>query len=134
VSWSDYLFEVSVRLTTMNNYPGGIRGRFNPLTGAGYAVWQYPGSGQIILYKVAGWDIDVAGRTQLGVANGIQFDTTFHKLGISFRGSSISVYRDGALVISATDTTYSRGLVGLDVSNQAVEFDNVLVTDLAAGK
>lgn len=130
VSWTDYKLEVSVRLTVQNDYPGGIRGRVNPLAGTGYAVWQYPGTGRLILYRVTGWDIDSPGLTQLGAANGISFDTNFHKLEISFWGPSISVYRDGVLIISSTDTTYSHGLIALDVANQIVEFDNVLVTIL----
>lgn len=130
VSWTDYKLEVNVRLTVHNDYPGGIRGRLNPLTGTGYAVWQYPGSRRIVLYRVTGWDIDSPGLTQLGVYNGIFFDKHFHKLEISFLGSSISVYRDGELIISATDATYSHGLIALDVANQIVEFDNVMVTNL----
>lgn len=130
VSWSDYAFEVGVRLTALEGYPGGIRGRFNPMTGAGYAVWQYPASGRIVLYRVPRWSIDDAGRTELGAAEKVAFDTGFHRLRLVFRGASISVYRDGKLIISATDETYATGLVAFDVSNQVVEFDNVLVTDL----
>jgi hypothetical protein len=132
VTWRDYSFEAGVRLTTLNGYPGGIRGRFNPLTGAGYAVWQYPASGRIVLYRVPRWDIDDAGRMELGSAEKVSFDTRFHRLGLVFRGSSISVYRDGELIISATDETYASGLVAFDVSNQVVEFDNVLVTGLGS--
>jgi len=33
-SWSDYSFEVKIRLTTLNNFPGGIRGRVDVGTGA----------------------------------------------------------------------------------------------------
>src|SRR6185295_2808430 len=68
VNWTDYTFEVSVRLGTVSNFPGGIRGRVDPQTGAGYAVWLYPGSGQIVLFRATGWNIDTPGLVQLAVA------------------------------------------------------------------
>src|SRR3989441_9307244 len=48
-SWTDYTLEAKIRLATLNNYPGGIRGRVDPGTGAGYAVWVYPATGEIRL-------------------------------------------------------------------------------------
>ena len=128
VSWSDYTLSVKVRLSTLSNFPGGIRGRVNPATGAGYAVWLYPASGEIKLFRATGWDIDSAGLTELGTVGSIPFDTTnFHTVWLSFTGTTIDVYYDGVLKISATDATYGNGAVALDVSNQAVAFDDVSV-------
>jgi hypothetical protein len=64
-AWTDYRFEVKVRLATGQNYPGGIRGRIDPATGAGYAAWLYPGDGVIKLFRAAAWNIDTAGLTLL---------------------------------------------------------------------
>jgi hypothetical protein len=126
-SWTDYTFEVSVRLGTLTNWPGGIRGRVDPVSGAGYAVWMYPGSGQLVLFRVTGWSIDTPGLAQLAAAN-IGFDTgSFHRLRMSFQETQIGVYWDGVLVMSASDTSSSSGVVALDVSNQPVTYDNVSV-------
>ena len=128
-AWTDYTLEVSFRLSSLNNFPGGLRGRLDPTTGAGYAVWLYPATGQITLFRTTGWNIDSPGLTQLATASGIAFDTTsFHRLRLTFQGTSIQVHYDGALVISASDTTHPTGLVALDVSNQPVTFDDTLVT------
>ena len=119
---------VDFRLSSMNNNPGGIRGRINPATGAGYAVWVYPANGVIQLWRTTGWNIDTVGLTQLGAAGGIAFDTAnFHKLALELNGDSIKVYYDGQLIITAIDSTYKNGLIALDVSNQAISFDNVAV-------
>ena len=42
-SWGDYIFDSNIKLANLSNWPGGLRGRVNPATGAGYAVWLYPG-------------------------------------------------------------------------------------------
>jgi hypothetical protein len=127
VNWTDYTFEVSVRLSTLTNWPGGIRGRVNPSTGAGYAVWMYPGSSQIVLFRVTGWNIDTPGLAQLGAAP-LAFDaTSVHRLRLAFQGTQIRVFWDGVLVLSATDSTNANGVIALDVSNQPVTYDDVSV-------
>src|SRR2546428_655319 len=87
-----------------------------------------PGPGEIRLVRATDWHIDSPGLTVLGVASGIRFETgTFHTLRVTFTGRAIGVYFDGILVISATDLTYGSGVVALDVSNQPIEFDDVVV-------
>ncbi len=133
-NWGDYVLDVKFRLSTLSDYPGGIRGRVNPDTGAAYAVWLYPGSGKIVLWKTTGWNIDSAGVSQLGVASGITFDTTqFHLLSMSFEGDQITVSYDGAPIITATDASYANGLIALDVSNQAIDFDDIVVNTISSG-
>src|SRR5712691_5901819 len=127
-SWSDYALEVKIRLATLDNYPGGIRGRVDPGTGAGYAVWVYPATGEIRLVRVTAWYIDSPGLTVLGVARDIPLDTgTFHTLRVTFTGSVIGVYYDGILMIRVNDTAYRSGVIALDVSNQPIAFDDVVV-------
>src|SRR5258708_8135656 len=93
-AWSNYSLNSAVKLASLNNWPGGIRGRVNPLTGAGYAVWLYPAHGQLILFCTASWDIN-QGFIQLGHAPAA-FDTTnFPNVGLSFNGSQIEVAYDG---------------------------------------
>jgi hypothetical protein len=129
--WTDYNLNVAIKLATLNDYPGGIRGRVNPGTGAGYTVWLYPAQGQIKLFRNQAWNIDT-GLTLLAQAS-VPFDTVnFHNVQLSFDGSQISVLYDGLTVITATDTTYSSGLVALDVSNQVISFTNVLATSANA--
>src|SRR6185437_4146228 len=44
-NWSDYVMDANIKLSSLSNWPGGIRSRVDPSTGAGYAVWLYPASG-----------------------------------------------------------------------------------------
>jgi hypothetical protein len=126
--WDDYTLVVAFLLFSLKNNPGGIRGRVDPATGAGYTLWLYPATGQIKLYRATAWNIDAPGLTQLGVAGGIGFDAkSFHSLRLEFNGTLIEVYYDDALVIRVIDGAYSTGVVALDVSNQPIEFDDVVV-------
>jgi len=128
-SWSDYTLDVKIRLATLGNYPGGVRGRVDPATGAGYAVWLSPGTGEIWLARATALDIASPGFTQLGIATRISFDTgAFHALRVIFTGSVIEVFYDGRLVILVTDMAYRSGVIALDVSNQPIDFDDVTVT------
>lgn len=125
-AWSDYTFDTTIQLQNMSNWPGGVRGRVNPLTGAGYAAWLYPATGTLILYRVPQWSIDGAGITELARAQ-VSIDTASHDLGLNFRGNLISVTWDGALVASANDAAYASGIVCMDADSQPVSYSNVRV-------
>ena len=126
-AWTDYTFDSNIQLSTMSNWPGGVRGRVNPSTGAGYVVWLYPGSGKAILYRVPQWNINGPGLTQLAVAP-LSFDTSSaHDLRMDFRGNVISVYWDGAFLTSATDSSYSSGFVCLDANTQPISYSSIQV-------
>ena len=126
-AWSDYTLDANIKLSTLSNWPGGVRARVNPSTGAGYVVWLYPGSNQVILYKVAAWSVNDPSLTLFGQAAATFDSSAFHDLGVAFHGSQISVYWNGKLLISATDSTYSTGFVCLDAGSQPISYSNIRV-------
>jgi hypothetical protein len=126
-AWSDYTFDTNIKLSSLSNWPGGVRARVNPSTGAGYVVWLYPGSSRVILYRVAAWNVNDPSLTLLGQSSA-SFDTiAFHDLGVGFHGSQISVYWDGNLLITSTDTTYPTGFVCMDAASQPISYSNIRV-------
>jgi hypothetical protein len=126
-AWTDYTINVPIKLSSMSNYPGGIRGRVNPITGAGYMLWLYPALGEIILYRASAWDINQP-LVQIG-AGAAAFDiSNFHNVNMTFNGSQIQVLYDGRTIITATDVAYTNGLIALEGLNQLISFGNVLVT------
>jgi hypothetical protein len=128
-SWTDYTVQVQLEVDSLNNYPGGIRGRVNPGTGAGYLVWIYPGNSNVRLFKATGWNIN-NGLTELAGSPGVAGITAggLHTVALSFHGSQIQVLFDGNVVITANDSTYASGLVALDVFNQPITYKNLLIT------
>ncbi len=127
-SWTDYRFQVKVRVDQAQDYPGGIRGRVNLTTGEGYAAWLYPGQNLVKLFRSTAWHIDTSGLTQLGQASVSIPASTDHTLALVFQGSQISVEFNGTTVIQTTDSTLTAGAVALDVSNKPITFDDVAVT------
>jgi hypothetical protein len=128
-SWTDYTVSTNFQLASTTDYPGGLRGRLNPTTGASYGAWIYPAEGIIRLFRIGQWNID-AGNALLASVSGLTMDTKVHNIRLSFKGSTIQVYYDNALVATVTDATYPQGAVALDVSNQAISFSNVSVISL----
>jgi hypothetical protein len=127
-NWGNYSFEVKVKVFSLQNFPGGIRGRVNLANGTGYAVWLYPGTNAIRLFRVTGWNIDTPGLVTLA-SGALTFDTTqFHTLRLAFQGSTIQVFWDGVLTLTATDTTNLTGAVAFDVSNQHIQYEDAVVT------
>jgi len=106
-----------------------VRARVNPSTGAGYAVWLYPGYSEAILYRVPQWNINGPGLSQLAVAP-LNFDTSKHDLKMSLAGNAISVYWDGVFLMSASDSTYATGFVCLDADSQPISYSNVSVASV----
>jgi hypothetical protein len=126
-SWTDYTIAADFQLSSLNDYPGGLRGRLNTSTGASYGVWIYPQEGILKLYRISQWYID-SGYLLLAQSQPLPFNVTSrHNLRLSFSGSQIQVYYDNVLAIQATDSTYTQGAIALDVSNQPIAFSNVQV-------
>ncbi|HEX4960798.1 MAG TPA: hypothetical protein VF173_08160 [Thermoanaerobaculia bacterium] len=133
-SWTDYEVAAKFRLANGSNYPGGLRGRVNTSTGESYAAWLYPGDGVVKLFHSVAWNIDTTGLTLLAQASvGTIAPSVFHDLSITFVGSQITVNYDGTDVIQTTDTSLTAGAIALDVSNQPIEWDDVVVTQLSGG-
>ena len=130
-NWANYDVKVDIKLASLSDYPGGIRGRVNPSSGASYALWLYPNEKIVRLFRTIAWNID-SGYTQLGQASYTFDSTQFHTFELSFQGSTIQAFVDGAALMSVTDTTLANGMVALDVSNRVINFQNIVVSSLTA--
>jgi hypothetical protein len=128
-AWTDYTVAADFQLASLNDYPGGLRGRVNTTTGSSYGVWIYPAEKVLKLFRIGAWNIDTD-LSVLGQSAPINIDTNSHNLRLVFQGTTIQVYYDNALVITAADSNYSQGAVALDVSSQPIAFDNVTVISL----
>jgi len=124
-AWTNYTLQADITLTTASNYPGGLRFRLNPSTGAAYAVWLYPGTSQVKLLKSTVWNINTNTTTLATVSRALPAGT--HHVRIDVLGSTITVFIDYVQVISFTDASYPSGAIALDVSSQRVAFSNISV-------
>jgi len=125
--WTDYEIELDIKHAEVADWPGGFRGRVDLDTGGHYAVWFYPGSGKINLYKNPGWDINT-GLTDLGNSPYKAEAGKYHTAKLSCIGDTIKVFYDGKEIISAKDSEHKKGTIAMDVQDKVVYFDNIKVT------
>lgn len=100
----------------------------NPTTG--YAFQYDPGlSGFVIRKWVNGMEVNPA--LAYAPANNYNWFNTSRSVRVDVQGSSIKAYVDGVLVLSAVDSTYTTGGVGLRTwdSTRAC-FDNFSITEI----
>jgi hypothetical protein len=125
-NWTNYTLQADITLSTMLNYPGGLRFRLNTSTGSGYALWLYPANSQVKLLKAPNWNID-SGSSTLGTASKVTLAAGKHHLRIDVQSTAITVWVDYVQVLAITDSSYAAGAIALDVSNQTVTFSNLNV-------
>jgi hypothetical protein len=132
-TWRNYQIQTTFQVSACCDFPGGIRGRIDANTGRAYAAWVYPSQNKIELWRTNGWNIDSAGQVDLATASVASIAPGVdHTLALYFEGDLIEVYYDGVKVISTRDSGITAGQIGLDVSNQPIQFDNISVQPVVA--
>lgn len=136
-SWMNYSLSLDLRVEVGNRFPGGVRVRANPATGAGYSVWVYPVDGLIRLWRSPNWQINAGERALLSEAATV-IPAGWNHLRVDAVGSLITVYWNGVEVLSFSDGTYSTGTIALEparsenISGVAIDYDNVRLVPLPA--
>lgn len=128
VDWTDYEFEVDVKLANHSDYPGGIRVRLDPKSGESYFTWIYPGQLTIISYVATAWDCNA----NKGNAAEDKWEPPkigeWGKLKMVVKGDVIESWWDGEKFLSFKDSSLKKGTIALMTYNQEVYFDNVRVS------
>jgi hypothetical protein len=131
-SWSNYVVQAGVLLSSLTDYPGGIRGYVNPTTGASYTAWIYPAEGVIKVWRTTAWSIS-SNPVLLGTSAHLTLDAAnWHTLALSMYAGQVVAYYDGKPVVVATDAVLSGGMIALDGSTVSVQFDKVVVSGYQA--
>jgi hypothetical protein len=127
-TWANYTAQAMFKLGSLSDYPGGIRAYVNPTTGTAYALWIYPGEGVLKLWRTTAWNINTS-PVLLGTSGHLTMDDiNWHALALSINAGQLIASLDGTAEITASDSTFTSGMVALDVSNQPIQFQSVLVT------
>jgi hypothetical protein len=129
-SFDNFEYEADIKLTgslTADHNAGLIFRVANPTIGGDNLKGYYAG-------------LTAQGRIQLGRFNNnwtelasilypVAQDTVY-RMKVTARGSNIDVYINGEHILSAVDTTYTSGAIGVRAHLQAVSYDNISVKDL----
>ncbi len=138
--WANYSVQ-SLLQFPVGAFGGGIGGQLNPVTGAHYGAWIYPetspstGNAQTLqLLKFNGWNSFTNMATVNLAGLGLSVGTNAHTLKMQFVGSQVSVYLDGAQLISMTDTSspYTNGCIDAELFGLfTLAFDNFIASSNA---
>ncbi len=150
ITISDHTVEADIRFPprppitpTTTTVGGGFCGRLNPANGQRYTLWidpePEPGDwASIYILKFKDWGIvtDTI-LAQNYITDGV--GTDWHHIKMAFSGDQIEVYYDGAStpIITATDSTYASGHIGVDfwnlssTSGVGPSYNNFIVRDSA---
>ena len=120
-NWQDYSFSFLMRTTSSSGAMGGyVRQNRTDTTDTGY-VFRWSTTQMELRQRNP--DVLLASR-----AGGFTPGRWYH-VEMRVQGSQIQVFVDGSLVLSATNTTYARGRIGLLSDYQSLtQFDDIMVT------
>ncbi|MEW9700481.1 right-handed parallel beta-helix repeat-containing protein [Paenibacillus sp. SI8] len=124
-AWTDYAVEASVNVTNWNGSNRAyVAGRYTDGNNF-YAASLYNSSGGKleIRKKVSGSTTTLATK-DFTLAAG-----TWYTVKLEMAGSTIRMYVNGTLQLTATDTSLTSGAIGLVAYKTAAKFDQVVVTD-----
>ena len=124
-AWTDYALEALIKPLTWNS--GGIVRILGRWQDANH--WYYvnlTADNHIQLRKnVNGTFTDLAPQKSFTVSKG-----TWYKVRLEMVGTTLKAYVNDVLQLTATDATFSSGLIAVGGFNNTAEFDNVVVYDL----
>jgi hypothetical protein len=125
-SWTDQHLQVWVRrVTEVFNGTAWLAVRMSEFELGNYYYVVFSHSSPVSLYRrVDGVPVQLASTSTTFPASLGEW----HDLGISVKGSQLSVYRDGEVILTATDDTLTAGQFMLGTNLGSFDFDSVLVT------
>ncbi len=129
-AWTNYSVEARVKV---DNFNGSNRAMVCARYRDGnnyYAASLYNSSGGTleIRRKVSGSSTTLASKSNFGLTAG-----TWYTVKLVVNGSSLSMYVNGTLQLSATDSSLASGAVGLVPMKVTAKYDNIVVDDLGGG-
>ena len=128
VAWTDYSFQVDVKMISGSSWEVGVYGRFAVGTDKDNFYEAYmDDSGSVQLrVKQNGSTTTLGTKSKATTAPTLNTTYTFQ---LDMHGSTITISVNGMVRVMVTDTTLTAGGIGVIVEGGTAEFDNVVVTE-----
>ncbi len=128
VAWTDYTFQVDVKMISGSSWEVGVYGRFAVGTDkANFYEAYMDDSGAVQLrVKQNGSTTTLGTKSKATTAPVLNTVYTFK---LDMHGSAITISVNGVVRVMVTDTTLTAGGIGVIVEGGTAEFDNVVVTE-----
>lgn len=127
-TWSNYSVQSEVKI---DNFNGSNRTMVSGRYGDGnnyYAASLSNSNGGTleIRKKVSGSSTTLASKTAYPLSTG-----TWYTVKLELNGSTLKMYVNGTLELTASDSSLTSGAIGLVASKTAAKFDNIIVADVS---
>ncbi len=130
VSWTDYTFQVDIKMVSGSSFEFGVFGRFTLGSDKGNYYEAYMDDSGAVQLRVRLNGSTTTLGTKSKSTTGDAVLGTVYTFVLDMHGSTISVSVNGVPRVSMVmDSTLSTGGIGLIVNNGTAEFDNVVVTE-----
>ncbi len=129
VCWTDYTFQVDIKLISGSSYEFGVFGRFAVGSDKGnyYTVYMDDSGAVQLRVRLNGSTTTLGTKSKSTTGSPVL--GMVYTFALDMHGSTISVSVNGVPRVSMVmDTTLTAGGIGLIVNNGTAEFDNVMVT------
>ena len=121
-SWTDYVYQAQV---LVQQREGGLAFRVSGDNRSGYMTTIRPAYGDALLMKA--WDFTTGSHVWLQAVPFASSYETWYTIKVVVHGPDITVYVDGQPILSASDSEFASGKIGLYQVGSASRYDNVLV-------
>lgn len=130
VSWTDYTFQVDIKMISGSSFEFGVFGRFDTVSGKGAYYEAYmDDSGAVQLRSRTNGSTTTLGTKSKSTTGNAALNTVYTFV-LDMHGSTLNVSVNGTPRVSMVmDTSQLAGGIGLIVNNGTAEFDNVYVTE-----
>ncbi len=128
VGWTDYTFQVDVKVISGASWQVGVYGRFALGTDKAnfYEAYMDDSGGVKLRVKKDGSTTDLGTKSKATSAPTLNTTYTFK---LDMHGGNITISVNGVVRVTVADATLTAGGIGVIVSNCTAEFDNVVVTE-----
>ncbi|MDF2713895.1 MAG: Ig domain protein group 2 domain protein [Paenibacillus sp.] len=126
---SDYSQKVRMKVDAWGTLaPGrlGIIGRYVNPTNFYYATYEHT-SQRFKLFKVVNGSVSTIASSPVSATD---FTAGYREMKLVMDGTSLELYLDGVLKVSAADSSFSEGYPGLYAYNQQAYFDDIVIESL----
>lgn len=127
-SWNNYSVQARIKPLTFNGAgrPTGVIARFQSTSNFYYAVLK--NNNTLELGKKVGGSMSALASKSFTVNTG-----TWYTIRLTVNGSQLQCYVNGNPELSASDSAFASGRIGLYAYNTAVEFDDIIVESETGG-
>ncbi len=128
-SWTNYSYQATLNIDQISSGSASLLARVQDNSHLYFFGYDIP-LGEWMIAKKAGTTTTILATS----APATVYADTDYTVSANLSGSSLSLYVNGALEVSTTDSSYASGKIGFSATDALAQLGSVVVTSLASGQ